>query len=51
MVTPTGLIRPIRLIRLIRDRIEDEPILRRSALQAETSWVIYTEGVAPGYSE
>ena len=47
---PTGLIRPIRLIRLIRGRIEDEPILRRTALQAEASWVIYTEGVAPGYS-
>ena len=28
----------------------EEPILRRTALQAGTSWcVIYTEGVAPGY--
>ena len=37
-------------IRLIRGR-EKEPILRRTALQAEASWcAIYTEGVAPGYS-
>ena len=35
-------------IRLIRGR-EKEPILRRTALQAEAWWVIYTEGVAPGY--
>ena len=26
------------------------PILWRTAIQAEASWVIYTEGVAPGYS-
>ena len=44
----TGLIRPIRLI---RGRKEGEPVLWRTALQAEASWVIYTEGVAPGYSE
>ena len=31
--------------------ITEEPILRRTALQAEASWcAIYTEGVAPGYS-
>ena len=31
---PTGLIRPIRLIRLIHGRKEGEPVLRRTALQA-----------------
>ena len=41
----------IRPIRLIRGRKEGEPVLWRTALQAEASWVIYTEGVAPGYSE
>ena len=29
----------------------EEPVLWRTALQAEVRWVIYTEGVAPGYSK
>ena len=41
----------IRPIRLIRGKTE-EPVLRRTALQAEVWWGgIYSEGVAPGYSK
>ena len=40
----------IRPIRLIRGKTE-EPVLRRTALQAEAwCWAIDTEGDAPGYS-
>ena len=43
----TGLARSIRPI-----RVRNKPILGRTALQAEVWWgVIYTEGVAPGYSK
>ena len=42
-------IRPIRLIRLIRSK-KEEPVLRRTALQAAFVVCYYTEGVAPGYS-
>ena len=40
----------IRPIRLIRGRKEGEPILWRTALQAEASHWSLSEGVAPGYS-
>ena len=46
-----GTLDRIRSIRLIRGRKKEEPILWRTALQAEDWWcAIYTEGVAPGYS-
>ena len=44
-----GLTGPIRLIRLIRSK-KEEPVLRRTALQAAFVVCYYTEGVAPGYS-
>ena len=39
----------IRPIRLIRGKTE-EPVLRRTALQAEAPHWSVSEGVAPGYS-
>ena len=42
-------IRPIRPIRLIRGKTE-EPVLQRTALQAEAPHWSVSEGDAPGYS-
>ena len=41
---PTGLIRPIRLI---RGRKEGEPVLRRTALQADTRWCVMNPRALP----